>query len=236
MVSKGLVASRSQAFSYVKLGHVLVDGEMAKKAGLMIDESAKIEVIDQFQYVGRGGLKLAEALEIFKVDVSGATCIDVGASTGGFTECLLRHGADLIYAIDTGKDQLREHLKSDPRVVSMEQCDIRNLGDLDLKFDLAVVDVSFISLRLVLPYVLKHLKDRAQMVVLFKPQFECGPDEISKGGVVRNPVAVKKAFVKFCKWAEKELGVQAVAHFDSSVKGKSGNQELMVLITFRERG
>lgn len=189
LVQKGLARSRSSAQAFILAGDVYVDGTRAQKAGMTVEEHAAIEVrSSRPAFVGRGGVKLDHALTTFAISVDGLVALDVGASTGGFTDCLLKRGASRVYAVDVGTGQLAWELRNDPRVVGLERRDIRDIAPHELAelIDLATVDVSFISLSKVLPAVQRLLKPGATAVVLVKPQFEVGPRQ-AKGGVVRDP-------------------------------------------------
>ncbi len=190
VTEKGLFKSRSRAKRAIMAGIVFVDGERVDKAGTKIDPDADIEVRgDKNPYVSRGGLKLEKALEIFDVDPAGKEVIDIGASTGGFTDCLLQKGAARVYAVDVGYGQLAWKLRQDERVEILERCNFRHLekDQLDVEVPLIVTDVSFISLRLILPGVKKFLADEGDFIALIKPQFEAGKDRVGKKGLVKDP-------------------------------------------------
>lgn len=190
VTEKGLFKSRSRAKRAIMAGIVFVDGERVDKAGTKIDTDADIEVRgDKNPYVSRGGLKLEKALEIFDVDPAGKEVIDIGASTGGFTDCLLQKGAARVYAVDVGYGQLAWKLRQDERVEIFERCNFRHLekDQLDVEVPLIVTDVSFISLRLILPGVKKFLADEGDFIALIKPQFEAGKDRVGKKGLVKDP-------------------------------------------------
>ncbi len=190
VTEKGLFKSRSRAKRAIMAGIVFVDGERVDKAGTNIDPDADIEVRgDKNPYVSRGGLKLEKALEIFDIDPAGKEVIDIGASTGGFTDCLLQKGAAKVYAVDVGYGQLAWKLRQDERVEILERCNFRHLerDQLDVEVPLIVTDVSFISLRLILPGVKKFLADEGDFIALIKPQFEAGKDRVGKKGLVKDP-------------------------------------------------
>ena len=200
MFEKGLAESREKARALIMSGIVFVDGARVDKPGSQFAEGAAIEVRgEQLRYVSRGGLKLEKALEVFPVSPQGKVCIDCGASTGGFTDCLLQNGAAKVYAVDVGYGQLAWKLRSDERVVCMERTNIRYVTPEDLPetMDMAVIDVSFISLAIVLPAVKRLIKDGAQVVCLVKPQFEAGKDKVGKKGVVREPEIHEEVLRKF---------------------------------------
>jgi len=189
LVRRGLCTGRERAKEEIRAGHVLVDGKAETRPGREVPEDALLQLTGEtLRYVSRGGLKLEKALEVFRVDPAGKTCVDCGASTGGFTDCLLQKGAARVYALDVGSGQLAYKLRIDPRVVSMEKFNVRGLqpGDLPEAPDLAVIDVSFISLRLILPPVSRALKPDGEVLCLIKPQFEAGKAHVGKKGVVRD--------------------------------------------------
>jgi 23S rRNA (cytidine1920-2'-O)/16S rRNA (cytidine1409-2'-O)-methyltransferase len=229
LVQRGLSPSRERAQEAINAGLVLVNGKVAAKPALKVSESDTIEVTgDPIGYVGRGGLKLEGALEQFQVDPAGLVCVDVGASTGGFTDCLLRRGARLVYAVDVGRDQLHPDLRKDPRVVNMEGTDIRTVTSLPEPPQLASVDVSFISLTLVLPGVVRLLAPGGRVVALIKPQFEVGPGGLGKNGIVKDPKRHREAIDRVLA-AAGALGLNQVgAVIDSPVLGTEGNKEFLV--------
>jgi len=208
-------------------GRVLVDGKTMTKPGTKVAADAEIEIKEGLPYVSRGGLKLEAALNAFDVEVEGAVAADIGASTGGFTDCLLQHGAKRVYAIDVGYGQLAWKLRKDPRVVVMERINVRYLESLPEPIDLATVDVSFISLRLVLPPIMRLLKPRGQIIALIKPQFEAGPEKVGRGGVVRDPKVHRSVLTEFLRWAlGRGLAVRGLIR--SPIKGAAGNVEFLV--------
>ena len=187
LVQRNLVESRERAQRLIMAGEVLVNDRVADKPGMQIAAEAAIRIKEPLPYVSRGGLKLAAALDRFSIPIARMICADVGASTGGFTDCLLQRGAAKVYAIDVGYGQLDWKLRSDPRVVVMDRTNARYVDSLPEPIGLAVIDASFISLRLILPAGLKWLSAEAHIVALIKPQFEAGRDRVGKGGVVRDP-------------------------------------------------
>jgi 23S rRNA (cytidine1920-2'-O)/16S rRNA (cytidine1409-2'-O)-methyltransferase len=223
----GLARSRSHAKELVGGEHVLVDGKVCTKASLMVTKeqvSLTSEIGDEFKYVGRGAQKISGALKDFNVSVKNLIIADVGASTGGFTDFVLQNGAAKVYAIDVGHDQLAESLRKDPRVVNLEGVNVRHPYELDEKVDLAVVDLSYISLKLTLPTIASFLKESGEIITLVKPQFEAGPDAIGKGGIVKDKSVhetILKELTSFC--FEQNLNFVNVTR--SSIKGKTGNQE-----------
>ena len=227
MVDRGLAESRERAQAMIMAGAVAVDGQPARRAAMPVGAEAEIAVKERLPYVSRGGLKLAHVLDHFAIDPSGLVIVDVGASTGGFTDCLLQRGAARVYAIDVGYGQLDYRLRQDPRVVSMERTHARELASLPEPVDAAVVDVSFISLRSVLPSVLRWLRPEAWVVALIKPQFEAGRGQVGKGGVVRDPV-VHDQVVEQVTDAIGALGKRVVGVTPSPILGPAGNREFLV--------
>ena len=230
VVDLGLAPSRSQARSLIMMGRVLVDGVKVCKAGVSVPSTSSLRVLDDGRrYVSRGGLKLARAIESFQVEVEGLVALDVGASTGGFTDCLLEAGATRVYAVDVGYGQLHWRLRNDPRVVVMERTNIRHLHRLPEDAEIAVIDVSFISLSLVLPAVKGLLADAGEIVALVKPQFEAGRDKVARGGVVRDPVVRRGAIERVLEVA-RELGFEVLGGVDSPIRGPKGNLEHLVYL------
>lgn len=229
MTERGLCDSRSRAQALIMSGAVFVDGQKCDKAGTPVADDAAVEVRGETcPFVSRGGLKLEKALREFGVDPTGYVCSDSGASTGGFTDCLLQKGAKKVFAIDVGYGQLAWALRTDPRVVCMERTNIRYVTPEDLgePLDLSVVDVSFISLRLVLPAVQKLLKPTGQVLCLIKPQFEAGKDKVGKKGVVREKSTHVEVLKQFLGLAD-ELGFTVRNLTFSPVKGPEGNIEFL---------
>ena len=229
MTERGLCDSRSRAQALIMSGAVFVDGQKCDKAGTPVADDAAVEVRGETcPFVSRGGLKLEKALREFGVDPTDYVCSDSGASTGGFTDCLLQKGAKKVFAIDVGYGQLAWALRTDPRVVCMERTNIRYVTPEDLgePLDLSVVDVSFISLRLVLPAVQKLLKPTGQVLCLIKPQFEAGKDKVGKKGVVREKSTHVEVLEQFLGLAD-ELGFTVRNLTFSPVKGPEGNIEFL---------
>jgi 23S rRNA (cytidine1920-2'-O)/16S rRNA (cytidine1409-2'-O)-methyltransferase len=229
LVERGLADSRTQAQALVLAGRV----PGYAKPGTQVDETAELAVVALPRYVSRGGEKLAHALEVFDVDPAGRNCLDVGASTGGFTDVLLQHGATLVAAVDVGYGQLHERLRADPRVLVLERTNARELKELPFAPDLIVCDVSFISLRLVLPPAVALAEPGWEAVVLVKPQFEAGRAEV-KGGVVRD-VSVRRRVVREIAEAALAWGGQTVGAVDSGLPGPKGNREVFLHLLQRER-
>ena len=229
LTARGLAESRSRAQAVIMAGEVYVNGQKADKAGMEVPLEAEIEVRGSAcPYVSRGGLKLEKALRDFGVDPKGYVCSDSGASTGGFTDCLLQQGAKKVFAIDVGYGQLAWKIRSDPRVVVMERTNIRYVTPEDLgeALDLSVVDVSFISLKIVLPAIQKLLKPTGQVLCLIKPQFEAGKELVGKKGVVRDPAVHEQVVQNFVDLAA-ELGFTLRNLTFSPVKGPEGNIEFL---------
>ena len=234
LVDRGLALSRSRAQALIMAGVVFVGGERVDKAGARVDVGVDVEVrTDPNPFVSRGGLKLAGALDHFCLSPGGRVCIDVGASTGGFTDCLLQRGASRVYAVDVGYGQLAWRLRTDPRVVNLERTNIRTLppGAVDMPVDFCVADCSFISLTKVLPHVVPVLADKADLVVLVKPQFEVGRHRVGKGGVVRDEGARQDA-IEAIRVAAAALGFSVRGGVDSEVHGPSGNVEHLLWMTW----
>ena len=230
LVERGLAETRTQAQALVLAGRV----RGYEKPGTQVDEAAELEVEAPPQFVSRGGQKLAQALDAFAVDPAGKEAVDIGASTGGFTDVLLQRGAARVAAVDVGYGQLHERLRADPRVTVLERTNARELRELPFSPQLVVCDVSFISVRLVLPPVLALAQPGWEAVVLVKPQFEAGRAEVRKGGVVRD-VGVRRRVVR--EVAEAALGWQAqtVGAVDSGLPGPKGNREVFLHLVHRER-
>jgi len=229
LVKRGLSPSRERAQAAIVAGMVFVGGSVVTRSAHRVSANEAIEVNgDPIGYVGRGGLKLAAALDHFRVSPAGLICLDVGASTGGFTDCLLQRGATKVYAVDVGRDQLHSSLRSDPRVVMMEGTDIRGLLSLPERPGLAVIDVAFISLTLVLPAVINLTGPTTKIIALIKPQFEVGPAMVGKGGIVRNRLARNQAVDRVMTSAI-ELGLKSAGLIESPVLGTEGNQEFLAL-------
>ncbi len=227
LVERGLVESRQRAQARIMAGDVFVGGERVDKPGTKIAEDAALEVRgEENPFVSRGGLKLEHALRAFGLEVSGCVAMDVGASTGGFTDCLLQRGASRVYAVDVGYGQLAWRLRQDPRVVNLERTNIRALSAAQVpeRMEVVVADCSFISLRLVLPPVLPFLAPGAQAVVLVKPQFEVGRGRVGKGGVVRDEELRQETIAELSAFAS-SLGFGVLGGVDSAIRGPQGNLE-----------
>lgn len=233
LTERGHAENRTKAQAIIMSGLVYVDGQKADKPGVSYLETADIEVrTGACPYVSRGGLKLEKALRHFGIKPEGYVCSDSGASTGGFTDCLLQQGAKKVFAIDVGYGQLDWKIRSDPRVVVMERTNVRYVTPEQLgePLDLSVIDVSFISLRIVLPVIKSFLKDSGQVICLIKPQFEAGKEKVGKKGVVRDPAIHKEVLDSFLELAN-ELKFQILGLTFSPVKGPEGNIEFLAHLT-----
>jgi 23S rRNA (cytidine1920-2'-O)/16S rRNA (cytidine1409-2'-O)-methyltransferase len=234
LVERGLAASRTKAQALVMAGVVLVGEQRVEKPSEMVSVDATIRVKGtndpSARYVGRGGLKLEAALEGFKLDVAGLVCLDVGASTGGFTDCLLQHGAWRVVAIDVGHNQIDWRLRNDPRVEVREGVNARYLKPEDFaqEFDVVVMDVSFISATKVMPAIIPLLKTNGRLVVLIKPQFEVGRGEVGKGGIVSDPIKHSRVIEEVNRAAE-ALGLNVRGVIGSPIRGADGNVEFLAL-------
>jgi 23S rRNA (cytidine1920-2'-O)/16S rRNA (cytidine1409-2'-O)-methyltransferase len=244
LVERGLAASRERAQAIVLAGRVLVNSQKVDKAGASVDAGADIRVLgEDLRYVGRGGLKLEAALEHWKIDLQGRNCLDVGASTGGFTDCMLQHGAALVIAVDTGYGQIASRLRSDSRVRLLEKTNARYLTAENLHeaagivaISFVAIDVSFISVTLILPAVLRSAfgeqeAQRRELVILIKPQFEVGRNLVGKGGIVRDEKAHADAVAKV-RGAVAQLGGRNVETMDSPILGMEGNREFLLHAEF----
>jgi 23S rRNA (cytidine1920-2'-O)/16S rRNA (cytidine1409-2'-O)-methyltransferase len=229
LVERGLVETRTKALGLIMAGQVMVDGKAVVKAGTPVGEDAVVSLKPFDEFVSRGALKLEAALDAFSVDARGMTAIDVGSSTGGFTEVLLKRGAEKVYAVDVGRSQLHWRLRNDPRVICLEGVNARLITreQVPEPCDMAVFDVSFISLRLVVPPVLALLKERACMVALIKPQFEAGRHQVGRGGIVRNPAVHASVVADMTSFFE-NLSLAVSGVIPSPVKGARGNQEYLL--------
>lgn len=229
VMEKGLAESRERARALVMAGKVLVDGEAMIKPGAMVGEGVMVEVLEGLPFVSRGGLKLDHALDQFDMDVRGRTALDIGASAGGFTDCLLKRGVERVYAVDVGYGQLDWRLRSDPRVVVMERVNARHLISLDEQVDIATIDVSFISVEKILPNMPSLVKKGRCVVVLFKPQFEVGKGQVGKGGIVKDPLLHARSLGRFIVWAvEHDFRIRGL--IPSPILGAEGNKEFLLLL------
>jgi 23S rRNA (cytidine1920-2'-O)/16S rRNA (cytidine1409-2'-O)-methyltransferase len=234
LVQRGLAESRTKAQAMVMAGVVLVNEQRVRKPSDTIAADAEIRIKGgddpAARYVGRGGLKLEAALSEFQIDVSDLNCLDVGASTGGFTDCLLQHGARHVTAVDVGHNQIDWRLRTDSRVEVREGVNARylKLADFDKEFDLIVMDVSFISATKILPAIVPLLREHAHLILLIKPQFEVGRGEVGKGGIIRDPEKHSRV-IEEVNEAAKELGLAAQKVIESPLRGAEGNVEFLAL-------
>jgi 23S rRNA (cytidine1920-2'-O)/16S rRNA (cytidine1409-2'-O)-methyltransferase len=236
LVSRGLATTRERAQRLIMSGGVRIGDRVVDKPGTLVDPAAEVRVVGaDLLYVGRGGLKLEAALGHWDIDVRGRTALDVGASTGGFTDCLLQRGAAQVVAIDVGYGQFDWKLRADARVRLLERTNIRHVTreSLDARADLAVVDLSFISLRLILPVLAELLDPPREMVLLVKPQFEVGKGQVGKGGIVRDE-RLQLASVEAVAECVRGLGLQVVGWIDSPILGAKGNREFLLYCRQRD--
>lgn len=236
LVQKGYFTSRQQAQRSIMAGLVLVDQERIDKAGTKVPVDANIEVKAQLHpYVSRGGLKLAEALRLFSVQVKGKVMLDIGASTGGFTDCALQHGVERVYAIDVGYGQLAWKLRQDPRVIVMERTNFRHLTPEELHGEapnLATIDVSFISLTHILPNLKNLLLPDGEVIALVKPQFEAGREQVGKKGIVKDPKVHRQVLTSFVEFAYSQ-GYEVKGLEKSPIRGGEGNIEFLAYLIYR---
>jgi 23S rRNA (cytidine1920-2'-O)/16S rRNA (cytidine1409-2'-O)-methyltransferase len=236
LVRQGLAPSRERARALIMEGKVYVGERIVDKPGTLVQQEAVCRLAEpspELKYVSRGGLKLEKALETFHLDPTGLTVIDVGASTGGFTQCLLEHGAHKVYAIDVGHGQLAWSLRNDPRVVVMERTNIRHLASLPEPAQAAVIDVSFISLHLVLPPLVPLLADTTEtwVVALVKPQFEAGKAEVDRGsGIISDPAIHNRVLTELQDWIPQHTPFKVRGVTDSPIAGRDGNREFLFLL------
>src|SRR5687768_9658 len=231
LVERGLVETRARAQALVMAGEVLVDGRRADKPGMPVKADAHIELKAILPYVSRGGLKLAHALEVFHLAdrIEGKVALDIGASTGGFTDVLLQNGAERVYAVDVGTNQLAWKLRQDPRVIVMEQTNIRYLDSLPEPVDIVTADVSYIGLELVTPPALRLAKPGAFFLFLIKPQFEAGREQVGKGGVVRDPQVHRDVIMRLARlWRTMDLHIAGLTR--SPIRGPAGNVEYIAYL------
>ena len=227
LVRNGYVSSRSKAAAQIMAGEVTVDGRLIDKPGSMVRIDAEIMLKAKPRFVGRGGIKLEAALAKFEMEVTGRVCADVGASTGGFTDCLLQHGASRVYAIDVGKGILDYRLRTDERVFLLEGTNARHLDSLPVRPTLVVIDVSFISIRLILPAVKRWICAESDIIALVKPQFEVGKGEVGKGGIVREAPLRRRVLREVTKYAA-SIGMCSADVIPSPITGAKGNIEYLL--------
>ncbi len=232
LVERGLAQSRERAQRAIMAGQVTVAGQRMDKPGSRVEIDSEVALEAGPRYVGRGGLKMEGALQGFGIETQGMVCLDVGASTGGFTDCLLQHGAAKVYAVDVGHSQLDWRIRSDARVIVLERLNCRYLGEAEVPelVDLLVTDVSFISLTLILPAALARVRAGGMAVVLIKPQFELQREEVGRGGVVRDPLLHQKAVERIQNWVALHPCLEWRAILESPIKGGDGNVEFLAWI------
>lgn len=232
VLARGIAGSREKARALIMEGNIMVDGSPITKAGTLIDSEAAVESKSrEIPYVSRGGIKISAALRHFGISVHGMTAMDVGTSTGGFTDCLLQNGAKKVYCIDVGYGQISLKLRNDPRVILFERTNIRHLDKERVPdpIDIATIDVSFISLKLVLPKVVEFLRKNGAVIALVKPQFEVGKGEVGKGGIVRDEEKRMSAVVSVREYAE-SVGFKTAGLFQSPIAGQKGNIEYFLYL------
>ncbi len=232
LVRRGLAPSRERARAIIMAGQVFVQDRLVDKPGTLVPFDAELRLAqasDELKYASRGGLKLEKALDTFGLNPSGLIALDAGASTGGFTDCLLQHGAKRVYAVDVGQGQLAWTLRNDPRVVVMERTNIRYLASLPEAMQCAAIDVSFISLRLVLPAIAPLLAPGAWIVALVKPQFEAGKAEVDRGeGIISDPAVHQRVLQELEEWIPQHTPFQVQGVTDSPIYGRDGNREFLL--------
>jgi len=227
LVARGLAENRSRAQAVIMAGEVTVNGSLMTKAGCLVPADAEILLKEKMPYVSRGGLKIEHALKEFVINLCGLACLDVGASTGGFTDCLLQHGAERVYALDVGYGQIDYRLRQDNRVTVLERVNAHYPFDLPGKVGLATVDVSFISATMIIPNILPHLVPDGEVVILFKPQFEADRKDVGKGGVIRDAAVHARCIGKFITWMN--LNSWSLLNLTASpVSGADGNREFLM--------
>jgi 23S rRNA (cytidine1920-2'-O)/16S rRNA (cytidine1409-2'-O)-methyltransferase len=238
LVARGLAQSRERARALILAGDVTVEGRPAAKAGTFVEDTAAVTLRQaDHPWVGRGGVKLAHALESFHIDVTGRVALDIGASTGGFTDVLLERGALKVVALDVGRGQIDWRLRTDPRVVTIEDLNARHLRPEDLPeglrtFDLVTIDVSFISLRHIFPVLPALMRPDARVIALVKPQFEAGKDHVGPGGIVRDPAVHERVLGEVTREAH-QIGLERIALEPSPIEGAEGNREFLMLLRAR---
>lgn len=232
IIARGILTGRERAKEKIKNGEIEVNGIVCKKPSYEVSDTDKIVLTGEvLKYVGRGGLKLEKAVEVFNIDLKGLICLDVGASTGGFTDCMLQNGAEKVYAVEVGHGQLAEKLLDDRRVISMEKTDIRNVSNdiFEEPPQFVCADVSFISLKLILPHIYRLMSETGSVTVLIKPQFEAGKSNIGKNGIVKSPkvhIQVINDILEFCK----EINFYIRGLCVSPIKGGNGNTEYLLYL------
>jgi 23S rRNA (cytidine1920-2'-O)/16S rRNA (cytidine1409-2'-O)-methyltransferase len=238
LVERGIVESREKAQALILAGQVLVNDQKLEKSGALVNPKARVRLLGEgLKYVSRGGLKLEAALDHFRINPDGKICLDIGASTGGFTDCLLQRGAAKVFAVDVGTSQLDWKLRQDPRVVVLEKTNARHLKfeQLGTRAELATMDVSFISATLILPVLPSLLESQAEVLILVKPQFEVGRGQVGKGGIVRDPRLQQEAVTKVSRKLL-ELGFANLGCAESALLGAAGNREYFLHAIWRKSG
>ncbi len=229
LIIRELAVDERSARAMIMAGEVTVSGKTITKPGVLVDEDAELKLAEKMPYVSRGGVKLAHALDEFTLNVTGLTAIDVGASTGGFTDCLLQRGAKRVYAIDVGYGQLEYKLRKDPRVVVMERVNAHQPFALPEKAYIATIDVSFISVTQIIPNVMVHVSGPGHIVVLLKPQFEARKEEVGKGGIIKDPQVHALVLGRFINWVtDHDLRLRGLVA--SPILGAEGNKEFLILL------
>lgn len=231
----GLAPSREMAQRYISAGEVFVNGELQTKPGTRFSVESNVVLKEAARFVSRGGLKLQSALDAFNIMIDSRVCADVGASTGGFTDCLLQAGAAKVYALDVGYGQIAMKLRQDNRVIVMERVNVRYLDLLDEQVDVVVIDVSFISLALVLPVIVKWLRPNADVIPLIKPQFEAGKSDVGKGGIIKDHTVHRRVLADVLDNAQ-QLGFGVNGLIQSGIKGSKGNIEFLAWLKLGEAG
>ncbi len=231
LFEKGFVESREKSRALILGGNVTVNGTVVDKAGTLVRQEVELKIAERMPYVSRGGLKLQHALEAFPINVKGKTAMDAGASTGGFTDCLLQYGACRVYAVDVGYGQFHWKLRNDERVVLLEKTNIRYLekNKIHDEIDIAVIDVSFISLLKVIPKITEFLKPSGEIIALIKPQFEAGKKDVGKGGVVRDD-KIRLEIVEIIERESEKMGLKSMGVEESPIKGPKGNIEYLIYL------
>ncbi len=234
MIARGLAEDKKMAQAIIMAGNVTVSGKIITKPGNLVNEDAELELAQKLPYVSRGGIKLAHALDEFKLAVTSLTAMDIGASTGGFTDCLLQRGAKRVYAIDVSYGQLDYKLRQDTRVAVMERVNAHYPFSLPEKVNMATLDLSFISVTKVIPNIIGHLTQPGYIIILFKPQFEAKREEVGKGGIIKVPQVHARVLSRFIVWAvEHDLRLRGLVA--SPILGAEGNKEFLILLNPGQR-
>ena len=233
LLARGLAETKSKAQALIMAGEVSVNGQVITKPGKLVSQDVKLELTEKLPFVSRGGIKLSFALDEFKLDVGSLVVMDVGASTGGFTDCLLQRGAKRVYTIDVGYGQLDYKLRNDPRVVVMERVNARYPFSLPEKVNMATIDLSFISVTKVIPSLLVHLTRPGFLLILFKPQFEARKEEVGKKGVIKAPILHARILGRFLWWAINQ-NLRLLDLVASPILGAEGNKEFLILLEVEE--